>query len=422
MRRAFTDFVSRRPHDRYALVLFANSAMRILPFTEDVTAVRAGIAATSIGRGLTETDIGRALLAGIEAFKDRAYTGSRVIVLVSDGGAVIDPPTQARIREGLAKERISLYFIYIRSATNSPDLYQDSVGPIEASTPEWVLHGWFRTLRTPYRVFQASDPASIDAAVTALDRQQNLPLDVRRTHPACRPARRRAGGGSSAGRAAADGAPAGAVAADESLDTRPRAASAMMSTMRSQLKAPRPRTIFTALALIAAVALAWNAWQWHAARNAHATVQAAASAPVPEGAASAAAQRDADVRVLIVQASALRAQGRHDDAVRMLQALAARGDIDSPSAQVVRFNLGNELLGAGPSAQHEGRRRPRDDAGRTGQAALSRSAAHANRSTGTRATTSTSRCAWRPKPNRRPAKRSRRTSSASRSTCAACAG
>jgi mxaC protein len=176
MRRAFTDFVSRRPHDRYALVLFANSAMRILPFTEDVAAVRAGIAATSIGRGLTETDIGRAMLAGIEAFKDRAYTGSRVIVLVSDGGAVLDPPTQARIREGLSKERISLYFVYIRSATNSPDLYQDSVGPIEASTPEWVLHGWFRTLRTPYRVFQASDPASIDAAVTTLDRQQNLPL------------------------------------------------------------------------------------------------------------------------------------------------------------------------------------------------------------------------------------------------------
>ncbi len=183
MRRAFTDFVSRRPHDRYALVLFANSAMRVLPFTEDVSAVRAGIAATSIGRGLTETDIGRAMLAGIEAFKDRAYTGSRVIVLVSDGGAVLDPPTQARIREGLAKERISLYFVYIRSATNSPDLYQDDVGPIEASTPEWVLHGWFKTLATPYRVFQASDPASIDAAVTTLDRQQNLPLEYEERIP-----------------------------------------------------------------------------------------------------------------------------------------------------------------------------------------------------------------------------------------------
>jgi mxaK protein len=73
-------------------------------------------------------------------------------------------------------------------------------------------------------------------------------------------------------------------------------------------------------------------------------VQAAAAAPVPESAASAAAQRNGDARVLIVQASALRAQSRHDDAVRILQALAARGDLDAASAQVVRFNLGNELL------------------------------------------------------------------------------
>ena len=183
MRKAFNDFVARRPHDRYALILFASSAMRVLPFTEDVQAVRAGLRAAGVGRGLTETDIGRALLAGIDAFHDRAYTGSRVIVLVSDGGAVLDPPTEARVREGLARDHISLYFIYIRSATNSPDLEQESVGPIEASTPEWVLHGFFRTLTTPYRVFQAKDPASIAAAVAAVDRQQNLPLTYQERIP-----------------------------------------------------------------------------------------------------------------------------------------------------------------------------------------------------------------------------------------------
>lgn len=176
MRHAFASFIARRPNDRYALVLFASSAMRVLPFTEDVAAIRAGLAAASIGRGLSETNIGSALLAGIEAFQDRAYTGSRVIVLVSDGGAVLDPPIEARIREGLARERIGLYFIYIRSATNSPDLEKDAVGPIEASTPEWVIHQFFKTLKTPYRVFQTKDPASIGAAVGAVDAQQNLPL------------------------------------------------------------------------------------------------------------------------------------------------------------------------------------------------------------------------------------------------------
>ncbi len=176
MRNAFKGFLERRPNDRYALILFASSAMRVLPFTEDVAAVRAGLATASIGRGLSGTEIGRALLAGIEAFQDRAYTGSRAIVLVSDGGAVLDPPVEARITEGLARERISLYFIYIRSATNSPDLEKESVGPIEASTPEWVLHNYFKTLKTPYRVFQAKDPASIGAAVATVDKQQNLPL------------------------------------------------------------------------------------------------------------------------------------------------------------------------------------------------------------------------------------------------------
>lgn len=176
MREALAQFIARRPDDRYALILFASSALRVLPFTEDVDAVRAGLHAASIGRGLTETDIGRAVLAGIEAFEGRAYTGSRAIMLFSDGGSLLDVPTQQRIRAGLARHRISLYFIYIRSASNSPDLEQTSVGPIEASTPEWLLHDFFRTLKTPYRAFQTQDPASIQAAVAEIDKQQNLPL------------------------------------------------------------------------------------------------------------------------------------------------------------------------------------------------------------------------------------------------------
>jgi mxaC protein len=176
MRKAFTSFVTRRPNDRYALILFAGSPIRVLPFTEDIEAVRSGLRAAGIGRGLTETDIGSALLAAIEAFEGRAYTGSRVIVLVSDGGAAVEPSVERRIAEGLQRLNISLYFIYIRSATNSPDLDKTSVGPIEASTPEWVLHNYFKTLPTPYRVYQARNPAAIADAVAELDRQQNLPL------------------------------------------------------------------------------------------------------------------------------------------------------------------------------------------------------------------------------------------------------
>lgn len=105
-----------------------------------------------------------------------------------------------------------------------------------------------------------------------------------------------------------------------------------------------PSKVFASLAAASALLLAASAWQWQAARRDHAVVQMASSAPVPEGAASAAARNDGDARVLIPQATQLRAQGRHDDAVRILQGLAARSDIDAATAIVVRYNLGNELL------------------------------------------------------------------------------
>ncbi len=98
------------------------------------------------------------------------------------------------------------------------------------------------------------------------------------------------------------------------------------------------------LSMLAALVLAWSAWQWNTAHRSASMVQTAAQAPVPDTAASAAARRDGDPRVLLPQASRLRSQGRHDDAVRILQALAARDDIAAPMAQVVRYNLGNELL------------------------------------------------------------------------------
>ncbi len=112
-------------------------------------------------------------------------------------------------------------------------------------------------------------------------------------------------------------------------------------TLLKRLRAPG---VFALLATTAGLLLAWSAWQWQAARGAHAVVDAAGAAPVPGDAASAAIRRDGDPRALIPQASRLRAEGRHDDAVRILQGLATRTDLDADTAQVVRFNLGNELL------------------------------------------------------------------------------
>jgi mxaC protein len=167
-------FVVQRPDDRFALMFFSTKPLSVVSFTQHDAVVQAGIAAADIGRGLANTEVGRALLAAIAEFDRRAYSGSRIILLVSDGGAYLDQPTQQRILAGLARNRIALYWIYLRSY-NSPTL--DNTAAEDGNAPEIALHNFFQTLRTPYRAYQAEVPDDLDKAVADVGRQQNFPLD-----------------------------------------------------------------------------------------------------------------------------------------------------------------------------------------------------------------------------------------------------
>jgi mxaC protein len=167
-------FVQQRADDRFGLMFFSTKPLSVVSFTQHDAVVQAGIAAADIGRELANTEVGRAPLAAIAEFDHRTYSGSRIILLVSDGGAYLDPPTRQRIVAGLARNRIALYWIYLRSY-NNPAL--DNSDPDRANAPELALHTFFQTLRTPYRAYQAEVPEDLAKAVEELGRQQNLPLD-----------------------------------------------------------------------------------------------------------------------------------------------------------------------------------------------------------------------------------------------------
>jgi mxaC protein len=173
-RELLSRFVAQRPDDRFSLMFFSTRPMNVVPFTQHDETVQAGIEAGAIGRGLANTDVGRALLAAIGEFDNREYTGSRIILLVSDGGAFLPDPMRNLIRAGLLRDRISLYWIHLRSY-NSPEL--ESQEPGSDSAPEVALHRFFKTLSTPYRVYDAQVQEDLAKAVADVGRQQNFPLD-----------------------------------------------------------------------------------------------------------------------------------------------------------------------------------------------------------------------------------------------------
>lgn len=175
-RRVLTEFVKSRPNDAIGLLNFSTRPIHVLPLTNRHEVVQSAIDAAGLGRGLAETDVGLAMIDGLHYFDERPYTGSRVLMLVSDGGAQLDEVTQIKIIEGARKHRVSLYWIYLRGR-GSPGLKVETTedkGQRDA-VPEYFLDRFFGEIGIPYRAYEAEDPQQLKAAISDIDRLQRLP-------------------------------------------------------------------------------------------------------------------------------------------------------------------------------------------------------------------------------------------------------
>ena len=178
--RLIGEFARQRAEDVFGLVLFSTFPLPVLPFTQRQDVIQAAIGATGTSRALGDTDVGRGLLAAASYFDQRSYSGSRVVVLVSDGGAQLDPVTRQRIVDAYARDRISLYWMYIRSRFG-PGLSIASTDESadDESIPERSLHKFFRSLRTPYRAYEAQNADALQRAIGDLGRLERSPVQLR---------------------------------------------------------------------------------------------------------------------------------------------------------------------------------------------------------------------------------------------------
>ena len=175
-RRFLSQFVARRGSDLMGLIIFSTFPIPVLPFTARQPLIQAAIRAGASYHGLADTDIGAALLAAARMFANQPYTGSRVALLVSDGGAVLDTATRVKIRTAFADERIALDWIYLRSYTSPGLTPADSTNGGTEGNPELALHRFFRTLLTPYHLYQAENPQALREAIADVGRAQTLPI------------------------------------------------------------------------------------------------------------------------------------------------------------------------------------------------------------------------------------------------------
>ena len=175
-RDVLSNFVKNRPSDFFGLINFSSRPIKVFPLTRKHDVIQKAIAASTLGRGLAETDIAAVLTKGLEYFENRPYTASRVVMLISDGGAQIDPITRQQIKDDAIRLRISVYWIYLRGK-GSPGIIDEDIQKLEGygAIPEYFLNKYFQDLGVPYKVYEASDPDQLKTALDDVDKLQKLP-------------------------------------------------------------------------------------------------------------------------------------------------------------------------------------------------------------------------------------------------------
>ena len=174
--RLITEFVQSRQNDMMGMITFSNSAMYVLPLTENKLAMVAAVRATA-GNALFQTNIGSGLTAGAGLFDKVPDSGSRAIILLSDGAGRMDANTQQKVRDWFDRMHISLYWIVLRQP-GGLSIFDKDYKPQEDQPlpPEIELHEFFKTLKTPFNAYEAENPRTLQLAIDDINRKERKPI------------------------------------------------------------------------------------------------------------------------------------------------------------------------------------------------------------------------------------------------------
>jgi mxaC protein len=183
-RKMLLKFMKQRPGDTFGMVAFNASAISVAPLSADRELAEAALeSAQSQSTGFTA--LGRALALALDYFEGRPYTATRLILLVSDGDAIIEPEDQAILKQAFAEKRVQLMWIYVRGERELSILDTVIAGDNEIITQAdddnaqqkqtASMHEVFNQLGVPYHAFEVDSEDGFQRAIQAVSSATNKP-------------------------------------------------------------------------------------------------------------------------------------------------------------------------------------------------------------------------------------------------------
>ncbi|MDO9051361.1 MAG: VWA domain-containing protein [Methylotenera sp.] len=178
-RRIITQFIDSRPHDMMGVVGFTNSALYGVKITTNRDAIHAAIiAATS--PSLNQTNIGAGLTEGLGLFDKIENSGSRALILLSDGAGKLSPRVKFLLSQRLKERKLSIYWIMLREP-GEPSIFSKEVYEEDRVPNSIVLHKYFQTLGLKYNAYEAEDAESLESAIRDIDSREKKTIKYTET-------------------------------------------------------------------------------------------------------------------------------------------------------------------------------------------------------------------------------------------------
>lgn len=183
-RKVLLKFMQQRPGDTFGMVAFNASPISVAPLSADRELAEAALlSAQSQSTGFTA--LSRALALALDYFEDRPYTATRLILLVSDGDAIIEPEDQKILKEAFMRERAQLMWVYVRGERELSILDTVIAGDNEIITQQDTqlanqkqsasMHEVFNQLEMPYQAFEVDSEEGFARAMQAISSSTNQP-------------------------------------------------------------------------------------------------------------------------------------------------------------------------------------------------------------------------------------------------------
>jgi hypothetical protein len=169
-RRLITQFIDSRPDDMMGVVGFTNSSLYGMKITTNIDAIHAAINAAT-GAAINQTNICAGVTEAVTLFDSIQSSGSRAIILLSDGAGKLSPRVKYKITKELASKKLNLYWIVLREPDDisifSKQTYTDD------NVPDAIaLDRFFKSIKIKYKAFEADNPATLQSALQYIDSKE----------------------------------------------------------------------------------------------------------------------------------------------------------------------------------------------------------------------------------------------------------